>query len=483
MINHKEAESWAAKEFEETKLGDRRLTDRLVKIADKLSIMPESPINQACGGWSEVKAAYRFFQNENIKEKAILATHISKTVERIERHKVILAIQDTSYFTYSNHKKTTGLGIICTKVGTNIKNIETKGLIMHTTLAVSTKGLPLGILDQKIYARPEISEKQKALKKKSHGNALSIEDKESIRWLESLKNTNQSAEKTIIVTVCDREADIYDFFALAHKLNKPVLIRAAQDRNVNKKSMYSKKKQTKLRDVLENMPCTGMLSVEVPTRNNQPARVANLEIKFGEFTMNPPRNNIKNRTETLSDIPLRAIYVVEKHPPSGVDPLEWILVTNLAIYNFDEAIEKVRWYCLRWRIEVFHKILKSGLKVEECRLSSGERLIRYLTVMSIIAWRIFFITLISRADPSLSCAVLLEEEEWKVLYAKMNKVSPNSNTPPPTMKEAVTWIAKLGGYLARKKDPEPGPIVIWRGWKRLFDLVSGWELAISCTCG
>lgn len=160
-----------------------------------------------------------------------------------------------------------------------------------------------------------------------------------------------------------------------------------------------------------------------------------------------------------------------------------MLVTNLAIDNFDEAIEKVRWYCLRWRIEVFHKILKSGLKVEECRLSSGERLIRYLSVMSIIAWRIFFITLISRTDPNLPCAELLEEEEWRVLYTKTNKVPPNSNTPPPTMKEAIIWIAKLGGYLARKKDLEPGPIVIWRGWKRLFDLVDGWGLAISCACG
>ncbi|MCX6723240.1 MAG: IS4 family transposase, partial [Candidatus Staskawiczbacteria bacterium] len=266
-------------------------------------------------------------------------------------------IQDTSYFTYSNHKKTTGLGIICTKVGTNV-NKETKGLIMHTTLAVSTKGLPLGMLDQKIYARPEIPEEQKALKKKSHGNALCIEDKESIRWLESLKNANKAAEETTVVTVCDREADIYDFFALAHKLNKPVLIRAAQDRNVNKASIYSKKNKQKLWDVIENMPCAGSIIVEVPAKNNQSSRIANLEIKFGEFMMNPPRNNIKNRTEILPNIPLRAIYVIEKRPPSEATPLEWLLITNLTIDNFDEAIEKIRWYCFRWRIEVFYKILK-----------------------------------------------------------------------------------------------------------------------------
>lgn len=217
MKDHKVQDNWASIEFEETKLGDKRLASRLVKIANSFSNMPESPINQSCGGWAEVKAAYRFFQNKNVKEQAILATHISKTVERTEHYETILAIQDTSHFTYGNHKKTTGLGILSSKAGAK-KNIETKGLIMHTTFAVSTKGLPLGILDQKIHARPEISEEQKELKKKSHGNALSIEDKESMKWLESLKNTKAS-EKTTVVTVCDREADIYDFFAFADKLN------------------------------------------------------------------------------------------------------------------------------------------------------------------------------------------------------------------------------------------------------------------------
>lgn len=261
------------------------------------------------------------------------------------------------------------------------------------------------------------------------------------------------------------------------------MIRAAQNRDVNKASIHSKKNKQKLWDVVENMPCAGSIMVEVPAKNNQSARIANLEIKFGEFMMNPPRNNIKNRTEILPNIPLRAVYVIEKHPPSDATLLEWLLITNLTVDNFDEAIEKIRWYCLRWRIEVFHKILKSGLKVEECRLSSGGRLIRYLSIMSIIAWRIFLITLISRTDPNLPCTILLEEDEWKVLYAKMNKVFPDSKTPPPSMKEVITWIAKLGGYLARKKDPAPGPIVIWRGWRRLFDLVYGWELAMLRTYG
>ncbi len=130
---------------------------------------------------------------------------------------------------------------------------------------------------------------------------------------------------------------------------------------------------------------------------------------------------------------------------------------------------------LRWKIEILHKILKSGLKVEECRLGTAERLMRYLTVMSIIAWRIFFITTIARTDPTLPCTTLLAEEEWKVLYVKIHR-KPCSNATP-TIKEAVSWIAQLGGHLARKNDLEPGPITIWKGWRRLFDLAEGWRLA------
>ncbi|RDD34615.1 Orf5 like phage WO protein [Wolbachia endosymbiont of Cylisticus convexus] len=159
--------------------------------------------------------------------------------------------------------------------------------------------------------------------------------------------------------------------------------------------------------------------------------------------------------------------------PPEASPLEWMLLTNLPVNTFDEAVEKVSWYCLRWKIEILHKILKSGLKVEECRLETAERLMRYLTVMSVIAWRIFFITTIARTNPTLPCTTLLAEEEWKVLYAKIHKC-PNVT---PTIKEVVSWIAQLGGHLARKNDPEPGPITLWKGWRRLFDLSEGWRLA------
>ena len=472
------SEGWAFGEFGEAKFGDTRLTTRLIKLADDLAELPESSINQASGSWAEAKAAYRFFQNDSILESEILSAHVAKTVERASHYETILSIQDTTYISYKKHSKTTGLGIIASRIRSQTTNFKTPGLVMHTAFAITTEGLPIGLLDQKIHSRPPIPEEKKELKKKSHGIALAIQDKESIRWLDSLKKSKDALGLTNVqlVTVCDREGDIYDFFEFSEQLNSPVLVRARQDRKVNKPSRCSKKSQDTLWGCIKKLPIQGSTQVDIPARDNKPARIAKLDIQFGSFTMNPPRNNIRHRTEELPNLKLQAVYALEKNPPPGDSPLEWMLLTNLPVENFKDALEKVHWYCLRWRIEVFHKILKSGLHVEECRLGTAQRLMRYLTVMSVIAWRIFFITLLARTNPDFPCTVLLAEEEWKTLYSKIHQTRSYPETPP-TIKSVIKWIAQLGGFLARKGDGDPGPITLWRGWKRLVDLSEGWNLA------
>lgn len=258
----------------------------------------------------------------------------------------------------------------------------------------------------------------------------------------------------------------------------PFLIRASQDRKVNKKSLYSKKSGEKMWALLRGSPCQGEISVNIPVRDNKPARTAVLEVRFSSFVMNPPQKNIKHKTQKLPDLKLNAVYVTEKCPPLGEEPVRWMLLTNIKVNNFEEAVEKINWYRLRWRIEIFHKILKSGLKVESCRLGTGDRLSRFLTVASVIAWRIFYITLISKEDPNLPCDKLLAEEEWKVLYSKIHRTK-DYPPSPPTIREAVRWIAQLGGFLGRKGDGEPGTITLWKGWKRLVDLAEGWNLALT----
>lgn len=470
-------EGWAKNEFLSADFGDKRLKTRLIKLADRLSESPESPINQACSGWAETKAAYRFFRNESILPLEILASHTEQTGKRSKAHKTILAVQDTSYFNYTAHKKTTGLGLISCSVGTHVKKASTYGVIMHTSFAISTQGLPLGILDQKIYPRKPDSEELKLLKKRTGHNGVAIEDKESFRWLESLSKTKKIVDdSTQVVTVCDREADMYEFFELAHRIHSPILVRACKDRRVNQLSRYSNKVEDRLWSFVESFPSQGIFQVEIPARDGKPLRVATLELRFGGLTLNPPQHHLRHKTETMLDLKVNAVYAAEKNPPSGVEALEWMLLTDLPVNGFDGAIEKVQWYCLRWRIEVFHKILKSGLHVEQCRLGTADRLVRYLTIMSIIAWRIFWITLLGRTDPALPCTKLLEEHEWKVLYSKFHRTKCFPKIPP-TIRETVRWIAQLGGFLARKGDGEPGTITLWRGWKRLCDLSEGWSLA------
>ena len=477
---------WAAGEFSEVDLGDKRLNERLINLCGRFSDAPESPINQACKDWSETKSAYRFFKNETVECAAIMAAHRQKTVGRAQAHETILALQDTSYFIYTGHPKTKGLGEISLKKGKNVKEIYSRGLAMHACLAVTTEGLPLGLLSQKIVARESKSTRKKAAAR----DHLPIEEKESYRWLESLKVTTEAMGDCRVVTVCDRESDMYDFFKLASELESPVLVRASADRTINRKTRYAEKDVDKLWEHLGRITETSTCEIDVPRKSKSKhsslrlARSATVTVRFGSFLLNPPRNHPKQKAEALPDINMNAIHVMEENPPEGEEGIEWMLLTNLEVTTFEQAYEKVRWYGLRWRIEMFFKVLKSGFQVEACRLSHGKRLERYLTIMSIVAWRLFMITIIARTDPNQCSSSLLTRKEWQILVITTSR---NRKLPekPPTIKEAVASIAKFGGHLGRKSDGPPGTLTLWRGWKRLNALVEGAELAsyIAQTCG
>jgi len=470
-------EGWAAEELGQADLGDKRLNDRLIALCDRFSESPESPINQACEDWAETKAAYRFFKNQGVKQGDILKAHRQMTAERAKPYKTILAIQDTSYFVYTSHVGTKGLGPMSLKKGKHVKKIFSNGLIMHACLGVTTEGLPLGLLDQRVFVRKLLSAKRRRL-----ADVTPLEKKESYRWLESLSNTQAIMGDTQVVTVCDREADMYGLFELSERLKSPVLVRANVDRAINKKSRYAEQGVVRLWDFMRNRPAAGTITIEIPQRKAtahvkaRNARTAILTVKFGAFAFNPPRNNIKHRKSHLPDLPMYAVYAYEAEPPEKEEPVEWMLLTNLQVSNFQEACEKVRWYCLRWRIEMYFKVLKSGFKVEDCRLATADRLIRYLAIMSIVAWRLFMITLIARTEPDTPCTEFLSDPEWKVLYRSVNKGKALPKNVP-AIGDVTIWIARLGGFLARKSDGMPGTIALWRGWKRLTDLTDGWNLA------
>lgn len=467
---------WATKEFEGIDLCDKRLNSRLVKIAGQFISATESPINKACGNWGETKAAYRFFQNDNIEYKDIIRHHSKNTTTRSADEKIILAIQDTTYFNYTSHPKTEGLGLLSRFTGKHKKDILTKGLYMHTTMAVNTDGLPLGLLDQKITAREVLPAEKVAIKKRSHNIALPIEEKESIRWLDSMRASAEVFEgkNKKVVTVADREADIYDLFLLAEELQTHYLVRASHNRKINKSAIHSDISGEFLWDYIGKQKIEGRILIEVPPKENQPKRVAACNIKIGAINVLPPRS-FKGGESKKVELSIFTIQVVEEKPPKGASKLEWMLHTNIPVMNYDDAIEKIKWYCLRWRIEVYFKVIKSGFNVERCRLETAGRLIRYLAVISIVAWRVFWLTLISRTSTSTPISEFLSEEEWSILFVKFN---PGSRIPkrPPSLKVAIIWVARLGGFLARKGDGSPGITYIWRGLEKLFDMLAGARL-------
>jgi hypothetical protein len=422
--------NWAINEFSQVDFGDERLNKRLITLSSKLAEAPESTINQVCGSWAETKAAYRFFQNDKITYKEITNSHMEAVKQRCEEYPTILAIQDTTYMNYTNHIGTKGLCPLSRNRGKHKKEIPTVGLVMHSTLCISTDGLPLGIIDQKIYARPELSEEVKEIKKRTHNVAFSIEEKDSFRWIEALQNTYKvfDALSSNAVTICDREGDMYDFFFTAFNLKLNVLVRANHNRKVNKNSPYSETSGIELWDLIKRTKVIGTIDIKIPKRTEQVERIAICKIQIGKLNIAAPRN-LKNSRE-LPILQMNAIYVSEKRCPDNIEPIDWMLLTDIPIENLEQALEKIRWYCLRWRIEVFHKVLKSGLKVEDCRLSTSDRLIRYLAVMSVIAWRIFWITLVARVAPDSSCCLLLKDNEWKILYSRFNENKKLPKKPP-----------------------------------------------------
>ena len=450
---HASATSWSRQEFAGLDLGDTRLNDRLVSIADALAAQPMSPISTACEDWSAVKAAYRFFDNENVSSQKILEPHWQRTVERMRSHERVFAIQDTTYLDYTDHPSTQGLGPISTK------SQKRQGLVKHTTLVVSASGVPLGCLTDKVWVR-DASDKR-------NNKAKPLQERESYKWIEALSQTHtRTPEGVEVITVCDREADIYEFFVEAKE--HPFVIRVAQNRRIEDT-------HGSLRTLMNTSPVAGEFTLEVPARPQQPAREAHLQVHFARTTLSPPYRPVLPETENLPTVEVYLVWVVEPHPPDGIAPLDWLLLTNVEVSNFSEALQRIHWYTQRWHIEVYFKVLKSGTKVEQTRLQTKDRLLRYIALLSVIAWRLYWMTLLNRHVPEADCTQVVTENEWRALYALTHK----TRTFPkktPTVAQVVLWIAKLGGFLGRKSDGTPGVTVLWRGWQRLTDISNTFAL-------
>jgi hypothetical protein len=451
--------NWAGAEFEQASIGDIRLDRRVIEMVTDLADHPGTPIGEACSTKAKAKAAYDFIRNNFVSAPCLLQGHQLTNLGRLKQEPVILAPADTSGLNYSGLVKTEGLGSVGTKA-----HPKQRGLWLHSTQAFTPNGLPLGLIAAQVWARPQASTDTRNRHQKP------FEEKESVRWRQSWQACqalrSQLPATSLLVNIDDMEGDIYEVFAAVLAVEGPraeVLIRSRHDRKLEDQ-------QEPLWNYLANRPVVATLKVQVPRKNNQPARIAELQVRFAQVVLCAPR-----RKAHLPALPVSTVEAREVRPPPGVKPIVWRLVTTLPVTNAPEAVQKVRWYAVRWNIEVYHKILKSVCRVEAHQNEAADHLERLLRLDLLIAWRVHVLVHVGRQCPELPASEYFSEAECRALYAYLHPKNPRLQETPG-LGQMMDWIGQAGGFNKCKSNPHPGPITLGRGVGRLSDLAAGWEL-------
>ncbi len=444
------------KDFSQLELGDKRRNERFVTIINNAIAQPGSSIPKQNKGWYDTKATYEFFKNETITLANLQQAISGYGKEHILKQapKVILMAHDTSNISY-NQSSAEGLGYLDNKEGT--------GILLHNSIAVSTGGIPQGLLHQQLWTRHE-NELGKGQERKNRP----FEDKESYKWFKGIEAVNELLGPSIKkIHIADREADIYDLFFTEPQDNSELLIRACHPRKTSNSN-----------DIWEEIGATeiaAVISLTVPVaRGKTKKHTIKAEVRYREVEILQPRSG-EHRFESVR---LTAIEVKQQNVKKGEEGICWQLLTTIEISTIDEVNECILWYTYRWLIERFHYTLKSGLGIEALQLQQAESLKKAIVIYSLAAFKIMQLTYQSRETPEASCEVVLTKEEWQALYILIHK----SNQLPkfaPSLVQTALWIGRLGGHLGRKSDGPPGLKTMWLGYQRLRDYAQMYSLINS----
>ena len=471
-----DAESWAGHEFGGARLGDARLSARLVRSAQQMAESPLRAITGAAhGARALVKGHYRLIDqpaDSAVTVGNILAPHRERTLRRMQAHELVLCIQDGTRLNFTRRGQTQRLEAI----GSNQTGAVARGLALHTTLAVNADGVALGVLraafDAPAPPNPE-AEGEPSAKPRT--------ERKSFRWVEGLRDCAQAAEQlseTRVVCTMDREADFLDLF-IEHRANAPqvdLLVRAKADRVLSKeKTLDGQTVSRRLFETVRKAPARGAAKVEVQRlsarvkaskqacKDRRAARVADVTLRYQPVALPCPG---------AAPVDLWVVHVREQQPPPGVKPLEWFVLTTLRVTSTADAAQILHWYSLRWRIEEYFRVLKSGCKVEELQHHTAERLERAMAIKMVIGWRIQLMVQLGREVPELPGDLLFSDGELRVLatFARSRQL------PPPThLGDAVGLTARLGGWLGRPREP-PGAQLLWHGYTQLVAMAFAFEL-------
>lgn len=450
--------SWAAEELASVSLGDARLNRRLIQIVDALSAQPGASVPVALGTPAAIEATYRLWEHPRVKPAAIRAAHRKATRAWALTAGWVLLLQDTTSLDFTSHKALAGVGML--------DHPNCRGVFVHSTLAVTLDGVPLGLVAQELYTRDPATRGIGAQRA-----ARPTAEKESQRWLTAFAASQRALWGPITtVTVADREADQYDLWVAPRRPTDHLLLRMRHNRLTTDPAAGPD-----LRAALQGAPVMATAMIAVPRHHTGavtiPARTATVTVRVATVTLTVPV------LKTGAPLTLQGLLVTEDAPPTGVEPIDWVLLTTLPVPSPDVALLYVEWYTYRWLIERFHYVLKSGCGIEETQVRTLVRLERVVAVYGIVAWRLLHLLYSARAAPTLPCTVLFAPQEWPVLWAVTQPPEAPLPATPPSVATVVGWLAQLGGYRGRASDPLPGIKAIWRGWARLTDLLEGYFAA------
>jgi len=408
---------------------------------------PEASIPVACGSRSGTKAAYRFLSAE-VSSQALRAAQADAAVERIRGRRRVLAVQDKTNLDFTCCPGTEGLGPLDSPL--------CWGLKVQTVLMLDEEGVPLGVIDQQVWARDD------EMGKRQRRRDRAPEEKESWYWRKGFEAVQERVPPEVeIVGIGDRESDIYFVLAMPRREGMNLLVRSAHDRGVKSEE------HRHLRESVQAAPVLGMYALKLQRTRTRRERSAQLEVRVAQVVLKLPRHGPNGMD--LPPVSVSAVWVREcGEVPRGERRIEWLLLATWRVETLEEAIECVRMYAHRWKVERYHYVLKSGCRIERLQLETADRLDRALALYSFVAWRLLWLTYRAREAGGSPCTEALEEDEWRVLLAVSGMRQPRG---PPTLQDAVRRIASFGGFQGRKGDGDPGVKAIWQGWRRLMDFV------------
>jgi len=475
-------QGWVKEELKTAEFGDARLEARFQMVMDDLSQKPSVSIPAACRGWKETFAAYRFFGNRRVTAERVLQPHRRATLQRLAMHPIVLMIQDTTEIDITRRKER--------MKGAGPMSDESQwGFYAHPLLAVTPERIPLGVVDADVWSRDLQEFRQRQRKKEQDRRAKGkrrkqqpIEEKESLRWLEGYRKgccVARVVPQTTIVVISDSEGDIYECFEEAAREDGAEkaewIVRACQDRNLSSPGEF--------RHLHAHVAATRVLgTVEVEVREqtpknisdrkrNQPrsARTATMTIQAARVKLRGPQRP----GGRPPDVEINVVLVREQNPPAGEEAIEWLLLTSLPIRTFRQVRQVIAYYCCRWQIEVYFKVLKSGCKIEDRQFQDADHYLPCLALYMVIAWRVMYVMMLGRQCPEIPCGEIFGEAEWKAVYTVVRGQA--APAQPPTLATMISMIASLGGHLGRKHDGPPGPKAMWIGMQRMRDLALAWD--------